>query len=53
MVIALSNHQTEDICPYCEIGYLRLEPEYKHEHVYDVYTCEVCESMVIDWQSIN
>ena len=41
--------KTEVVCPNCHIGLMHLEPEYKHEGVYDVWTCEICEQMEIDY----
>lgn len=46
-----SNAQEFDeiCCPSCQIGEMRLEPKFKYEGVYDVYTCQICEHMEIDY----
>lgn len=40
-------------CPRCQLGSLRLEPNLKYEDAYLVYTCNVCEHMVVDYDSVN
>ena len=32
---------------------MKLEPDYKHEGVYDVYTCPLCKAQFIDDDEIN
>ena len=36
-------------CPECQLGTMRLEPEFKLDAVYDVYTCSICEYMKTDY----
>ena len=36
-------------CPNCLVGKMELEPKYKHEGVYDVWTCQICEHMEVDY----
>lgn len=30
-------------CPFCQVGVMKLEPNYKEDDVYDVYVCGICE----------
>ena len=44
---AVSNE--EICCPNCQLGKMYLEPDYKYESVYDVWTCNICEHSEIDY----
>lgn len=48
----LHSNAEEDFicCPACQIGKMELEPEFKYEGVYDVWTCQICEHMEIDYE---
>lgn len=40
-------------CPMCHAGAMELEPNFKEDGIYDVYTCEICEHMETDYSVSN